>query len=91
LLSPQPGALTFPINRQLLAGGLSVTDEEVRAAMRFAFSELKLVIEPGGAVALAAVLTKKVPTASRNTAVVISGSNVDTDLFAEVLTEGPAA
>jgi threonine dehydratase len=54
LLAPQPGVLTFAVNRRLLAGGLAVSDAEVTAAMEFAFRVLKLVIEPGGAVALAA-------------------------------------
>ena len=53
---PQPGDITFSINRQLLTGGLSVSDDMARAAMAAAFRHLKLVLEPGGAVALAAVL-----------------------------------
>jgi threonine dehydratase len=56
LLTPTPGELTFSINRRLLSGGFAVRDDEVRAAMRFAFEHLKLVVEPGGAVALAALL-----------------------------------
>ena len=87
ILSPTPGALTFPINRSLLAGGLVVTDAEVKAAMRFAYSELKLVVEPGGAVALAAALTGKVDLEGRNAAIVLSGGNVDPDQFASILTE----
>ncbi|MCB2046865.1 MAG: threonine/serine dehydratase [Novosphingobium sp.] len=85
LLTPMPGALTFPINRQLLAGGLSVTDDEVRSAMRYAFEVLKLVIEPGGAVALAALLSGKAPKADGATVVVVSGANVDADLFASAI------
>ena len=61
LLVPTPGELTFGLNRQLLAGGLAVSDDEVRDAMAFAFRHLKLVVEPGGAVALAAVLSGKLP------------------------------
>ncbi|MDX1509669.1 MAG: hypothetical protein R3358_15390, partial [Woeseiaceae bacterium] len=60
---------------------------EVRDAMRFAFRHLKLVVEPGGAVALAAVLSGKLETAGRTTAVVISGGNVDFELFAEIQAE----
>lgn len=82
-----PGKLTFDINRRLLAQGLVVSDAEVRAAMRFAFRHLKLVVEPGGAVALAAVLAGKVETRDRTTAVVISGGNVDLDLYAEIQRE----
>jgi len=79
-----PGKLTFEINRQLLGPGLSVSDDEVRDAMRFAFRNLKLVVEPGGAVALAAVLAGKIETKGRTTAIVLSGGNVDVELFAEI-------
>jgi threonine dehydratase len=85
LQAPTPGDVTFPINRELLAGGLVVTDDEVRAAVRFAFETLKLVVEPGGAVALAAVLAGRIPTTGRVTAVVLSGGNVDPALFAEIV------
>ena len=85
LLAPEPGAMTFPINREALSGGLVVTDDEVKHAMRFAFSELKLVVEPGGAVALAALLAGKLPKPGRAIGIVISGGNVDPDLFANIL------
>lgn len=88
LLAPTPGRLTFPVNLRLLAGGLSVDDEEVRAAMRYAFEELKLVIEPGGAVALAALLHGRAPASDLAVAVVVSGSNVDPGLYAYILREG---
>jgi threonine dehydratase len=87
LQSPMPGQLTFPILQKLTGPGLTVSDDEVRDAMRFAFSHLKLVVEPGGAVALAAVLSGKIVVADKITAVVISGGNVDIDLFAEIQTE----
>ena len=89
LLAPEPGALTFPINRALLTGGLSVTDDEVRAAMQYAFSTLKIVAEPGGAVALAAVLSRKLPVGGKTVGVVISGGNVDPALFADVISAAP--
>ncbi|MEM9015056.1 MAG: threonine/serine dehydratase [Pseudomonadota bacterium] len=85
LLAPQPGALTFPINKRLLAGGVSVSDTEVLHAMAYAFSTLKLVVEPGGAVALAAVLFRKIPVEGRKIGVVISGGNVDPALFAKAI------
>ncbi|HYH21366.1 MAG TPA: threonine/serine dehydratase [Azospirillum sp.] len=85
LLTPSPGELTFTVNRRLLAGGLSVTDAEVSAAMAYAFSVLKLVIEPGGAVALAAVLAGKLPTQGRTLAVVLSGGNVDPATFIKAI------
>jgi len=85
LLAPMPGELTFAVNARLLAGGLVVTDAEVASAMRLAFRHLKLVIEPGGAVALAAALAGKLPTRDRTIGIVVSGGNVDAELFADVL------
>ena len=64
-----------------------MSDEQVKAAMRFAFETLKLVIEPGGAVALAAILHGLAPTTSLATAVVVSGANVDPTLYAAILSE----
>lgn len=85
LMSPSPGVLTFALMRQLLAGGVSVTDAEVQAAMAWAFRHLKLVIEPGGSVALAALLAGKLPTHGKTTAIVISGGNVDPETFVDAL------
>ena len=87
LQAHMPGALTFEINRRLLSAGVAVSDAEVRAAMRFAFRHLKLVVEPGGAAALAALLSGKVGTKGKTTVVVISGGNVDLDLYAEIQRE----
>ena len=75
LLTPTPGELTFSINRRLLAGGLAVTDAEVRTAMQFAFEHLKLVVEPGGAVALAALLAGHFDARGLTVGVVLSGGN----------------
>ena len=85
LLAPEPGALTFALNRAQLAPGLVVSDEEARAAMRAAFRHLKLVVEPGGAVALAAALAGRVDCRGRTVVVVLSGGNVDADAFREAL------
>ncbi|MBB3266536.1 threonine dehydratase [Azospirillum sp. OGB3] len=85
LLTPTPGALTFPVMKTLLSGSLAVTDAEVKAAMAYAFTVLKLVVEPGGAVGLAAVLTGKLPAAGRTVAVVLSGGNVDAATFSDAL------
>lgn len=82
-----PGDLTFEINRRLLSDGLVVSDEEVRSAMRFAFEHLKLVVEPGGAVALAAILAGRIDTADKITAAVLSGGNVDKELFASAMSD----
>ncbi len=87
LLAKTPGALTFALNKELLAGGLAVSDTEVAEAMAFAFRWLKLVVEPGGAVALAAALSGKVDLKGRAVAIVLSGGNVDAETFARVLGE----
>ncbi len=85
LLAPEPGRLTFSVNSRLLKGGLVVSDTEVADAMRYAFAHLKLVLEPGGAVTLAAILSGKLPTAGRTVGIVCSGGNVDPELFARIL------
>ncbi len=84
LLSKRPGALTFAVNAPRVAGGVAVTRAEVFAAMRFAFAHLKLVVEPGGAVALAALLAGKLPRAAV-TGIILSGGNADQAVFAEGL------
>ena len=88
LLAPEPGELTFALAQRNLAGGIAVSDAEVRAAIRFAYHELKLVLEPGGAIALAAVLAGRIETAGRTTAVLLSGGNIDPSLFAGILANG---
>jgi threonine dehydratase len=85
LQTPMPGALTFPINQRVLAGALSVTDQEAAEAVRYAFRTLKLVVEPGGAAALAALLAGQVETQGRTTAVILSGGNVDPALFSAII------
>ena len=84
LQATEPGEMTFAINKRLLDDGLTVSDDDVREAMRFAFEHLKLVVEPGGAVALAAVLKQKVATNGKITVAVLSGGNVDAALFSEI-------
>ncbi|MHA1522984.1 MAG: threonine/serine dehydratase [Alphaproteobacteria bacterium] len=85
LMTSTPGEITFAINRNLVTGVVTVTDEEVRRAMAFAFSALKLVVEPGGSAALAAALNGKIPTKGRNIAIICSGGNVDAEMFASAL------
>ena len=87
LLAESPGQMTFDIMHRNGVRGLVVTEEEVRDAMRFAFRNFKLVIEPGGAAALAAVLAGKLDTRGKTTAIVLSGGNVDVELFAEIQAE----
>ncbi len=84
LLMSQPGELTFAMNKDRLAGGLAVSDDEVRAAVAFAFRELKLVVEPGGAAGLAALLSGHYPLSGGPVAVVLSGGNIDPPVLAEV-------
>ena len=85
LMAATPGILTFALARRLLAGSLVVDDGEVERAMAVAFAELKLVAEPSGAAALAAVLAGRVASAGRTIAVVLSGGNVDRETFAATL------
>lgn len=85
LLAPTPGNLTFAINRRLLAGGFAVSDNEVQRAMAIAFGELKLVVEPGGAVALASVLAGRYSIAGKTVAVIASGGNVDRETYRAAL------
>ena len=85
LLSKQPGELTFALNAPRVTDGLAVTQGEVFAAMRFAFTHLKLVVEPGGAVALAAVLAGKLATRDAVTCIILSGGNVDAGVFAQAM------
>ncbi|MBS0527628.1 MAG: threonine/serine dehydratase [Proteobacteria bacterium] len=85
LLAPTPGDVTFPLAQKLLGPGVVVTDDEVLDAMEVAFREFKIVVEPGGAVALAAALTGKLPVKGRTVAVVCSGGNVDHATFIRAL------
>ena len=86
LESPMPGELTFPVLKTHLAGVVTVSDVEVAEAMRYAFAELKLVVEPGGAAALAALLAGKIaPDADGATVVILSGGNVDPELFSRII------
>jgi threonine dehydratase len=86
LLMADPGRLTFEITKHLSGEGVAASDGEVLAAMAFAFRELKLVVEPGGAVALAAVLTGKIDVKDRVAVVVLSGGNADPEIFARAIT-----
>jgi threonine dehydratase len=87
LLAPAPGVLTWPVNRKTVDDFVSVSDCEVKQAMRFAFRYLKLVVEPGGAVGLAALLGGKPPVRGKRVAVVLSGGNVDPALFCSCLAD----
>ena len=85
LMAAIPGEITFSINSQLLAQGITASDAEVGTAVGFAFRELKLVVEPGGAVGLAALLAGRIDVTGKNVVIVLSGGNVDADLFARLI------
>ena len=85
LLSATPGEMTFAINRTRLARGIAVSDDAVLNAMAFAFTHLKLVMEPGGAVCLAALLSGAFDARGRTVGIVLSGGNVDAAVFARAL------
>lgn len=85
IMTPSPNGVTFPINHALLAGGLVVSDDDVRDAMRFCFEHYKVVAEPGAAVGVAAVLSNKIGIESRTIATVVTGGNVDPDRFVALL------
>jgi len=84
-----PGELTWPIARALCAGIVTVSDDELLDAMRFAFERLKIVLEPSGASALAAVLFGKIDVAGKRVGVMLSGGNVDPRIFARALERPP--
>jgi threonine dehydratase len=85
LMTQTPGELTFSLNQDLVDGGFKVTDDNVREAMRLCFDHLRVVVEPGGAAALAAVLANQRFFSSRSVLVTLTGANVDSDVFREAL------
>src|SRR3954465_7444094 len=85
LMATVPGEITFAINRRLLAQGVTASDAEVGAAVAFMFREFKLVVEPGGAVGLAALLAGRIDTRGKTIVIVLSGGNVDADLYARLV------
>jgi threonine dehydratase len=91
LATPMPGELTFPINQELLAGVTTVSDADIVDAMRFLFERMKLVAEPSGAVALAALLSGRLELRDSRVGVVISGGNVDPARFSDLLGQAAGA
>lgn len=85
LATATPGDITFPIMQRLVRGGFTVSEDEVCEAIAFAFKYLKLVVEPGGAAALAAVYHRKINAERRTIGITLSGGNIDPALFATVL------
>lgn len=82
LRTTKPGAFTFPVIQELVEDLLLVSDDEIRAAMRFLMSRMKIVVEPSGAVAAAAALHRRLPTGLKRVGILISGGNVDLEFFA---------
>jgi threonine dehydratase len=85
LMSNSPGELTFPITRELIGQGTTATDAEVARAVRYAFNELKLVVEPGGVIGLAALLAGKIDVKGKIVVGILSGGNVDVDMFERLI------
>jgi len=84
IITPQPGQLTFPINLKTLSGGIVVEDDEVKNSIKLLSEHLKIVVEPGGAVAATAALTKKIDLKNKTVVVMISGGNIDLDKFSSL-------
>src|ERR1700761_5812437 len=85
LMAAIPGEITFAINGKLLSRGVTAIDAEVGAAVAFAFRELKLVVEPGGAVGLAALLAGRIDVRGKTIVIVLSGGNVDPELYTRLI------
>lgn len=85
IMTPIPNDVTFPINKGLLAGGLVASDEQVRAAMRFAFEHYKIVTEPGAVVGLAAILSGQIDITGRTIATIVTGGNIDAARFCSLI------
>jgi len=85
LMAAIPGEITFAINGQLLTQGLVASDAEVGMAVGFAFRELKLVVEPGGAIGLAALLAGHIDVSGKIVVIVLSGGNVDAEMYARLI------
>ena len=84
IITPQPGQLTFPINLKTLSGGIVVEDNEVKNSIKILAEHLKIIVEPGGAVAATAALTKKINLKNKTVVVMISGGNIDLDRFSSL-------
>ena len=89
IVTPEPGVLTFPINRTHLSGGAVVSDEHVLKTVATLFKHLKIIVEPGGAVAVAAALTGQIPKNAQTIVAVASGGNIDADMFKRALDAKP--
>ena len=84
-MTPTPNEHTFEINRRLLAGGLTASDDDVRTAMRFAYETFKIVVEPGAAVGIAAILNGQIDITGKTIALFTTGGNVDPQRYCQLL------
>lgn len=84
---PTPGRLNFEVAAPLLERIITVSDADIRAAMRFLFERMKIVAEPSGATAVAALLTGKIDVRGQRVGVIISGGNIDVQRFTEIMSE----
>lgn len=89
IMTPIPNPQTFEINKRLLAGGLVVSDTEVMQAMRFIYDHYKLIVEPGGAVGIAAVLSGKIDITGKSIVAIATGGNVAIERFSSLISEAP--
>jgi threonine dehydratase len=87
IMTPTPNGVTFPINLDLLSGGVTASDADVRMAMSFAFEHFKIVTEPGAVVGLAAILNGQIDIKDRTIATVITRGNIDLARFAALTGE----
>ncbi|HUO87654.1 MAG TPA: threonine/serine dehydratase [Rhizomicrobium sp.] len=85
LMAPEPGVIPFALAKEHLAGVVAVTDSELERAVSFAFQRLKLVVEPGGAAALAALLSGRIPSKNKAVALVLTGGNCDVETVARCI------
>jgi threonine dehydratase len=84
LRTQKPGAVTFPIVQRLATGVLLVSEDEIRATIRFLLTRTKLVVEPSGAVAAAAALHKKLSRGFKRVGIVITGGNIDMEMLSSI-------
>ena len=87
LLATQPGSITFKINKSTLKGGLEVSDLEVKKTIKILAESLKIMVEPGGAVAAAALITNKIKVKKKTVVVMLSGGNIDQEFFSQIITK----
>ncbi|MEM9440772.1 MAG: threonine/serine dehydratase [Pseudomonadota bacterium] len=85
IMTPTPNEHTFEINRRLLAGGLTASDDDVRTAMRFAYETFKIVVEPGAAIGIAAILTGQIDVTGKTIGLFTTGGNVDPHRYCQLL------